>query len=213
MRRKSSILTIGFLSAWLLLLAACSSTRHVPDGKYLLDDVKLEIHDSTETFNRTEMLAYVRQRPNNSILHVAKLRLGFYNMSGNDSTKWWNKWARKLGEAPVIYDSLAALSDARQLEKAMNNAGFLSARVEIDSFPRPEKKKIKLKYTLEPGRPHTIRSVSYVFPNDTLRDLIMSDSDRFEVRPGRRLDRAILDSQRERIVRRLRNRGDRKSVV
>lgn len=207
MRRKSSILTIGFLSAWLLLLAACSSTRHVPDGKYLLDDVKLEIHDSTETFNRTEMLAYVRQRPNNSILHVAKLRLGFYNMSGNDSTKWWNKWARKLGEAPVIYDSLAALSDARQLEKAMNNAGFLSARVEIDSFPRPEKKKIKLKYTLEPGRPHTIRSVSYVFPNDTLRDLIMSDSDRFEVRPGRRLDRAILDSQRERIVRRLRNRG------
>ena len=207
MRRRTRNIALTMLCMLALIAAGCSSTRHVPDGKYLLDKVKIEIDDSTKTFNQQEMLAYVRQRPNNSMLHIAKLRLGVYNMSGNDSTKWWNKWVRKLGEAPVIYDSAATVTDARQLLKAMNNAGFLAAKVEVDSFPNQKKKKMKLTYRLQPGQPHTIRSVEYVFPNDTLRELIMKDSARFTAVPGSRLDRGELDQQREMIIKRLRNRG------
>lgn len=194
-------------AAAILLMAGCSSTRHVPDGKMLLDDVKISVDDSTGAINAHDMLAYVHQRPNNKIFQFAKLRLGVYNMSGKDSTSRWNKWIRKLGEAPVIYSPEASDQDALQLRKAMRNAGFLHASVRTDSFPNHHDKKIRLRYNLEAGRPHTVRSISYEFPNDTLRELIMADSLRFPVRPGNRLDRELLEAQRELIVTRLKNRG------
>ncbi len=100
------------------VLAGCSPTRHVPDGSYLLDDVKIAVNDSTRTLQEQTMMTYVRQRPNNRMLHISRLRLGIYNMSGNDSTKWWNKWMRKLGEAPVIYDINATATDSAQLLRA-----------------------------------------------------------------------------------------------
>ena len=190
-----------------ILLAACSSTRYVPEGHYLLDQVKLNIDDSTGTLNEQEMMSYVRQRPNNRMLHIARMRLGIYNMSGEDSTKWWNKWIRKLGEAPVVYDKSAMETDSTQLLRAMQNAGFLDAKVQVDSTPDSKHRKIKLHYNLEAGVPHMINTVSYDFPDDSIRRVIMRDSSRFIVRPGTRLDRNMLETQRQWITERLRNRG------
>lgn len=198
---------IGLMVALAAVAAGCSSTRHVPEGQLLLDDVKISINDSTDTFHAQEMLNYVRQRPNNRIFHVAKLRLGFYNMSGKDSTKWWNKWMRKLGEAPVIYDRDAMEADARQLRKAMNNAGYLSAKVKVEEKADSAKKKMHLRYNLDAGLPHIIRSVDYSFYADSIGEVIMRDSARFLVHPGQRLDRSVLDLERERIATRLRNHG------
>lgn len=195
------------MAAGLFALASCSSTRYVPEGCYLLDEVRLRVNDSTGTLTSQTMMNYVRQRPNNRFLHISRLRLGFYNMSGADSTKWWNKWMRKLGEAPVVFDRAAAESDSAQLMRAMSNAGFLEASVSIDSTVDARSRKIKLKYTLDAGHPHVISSIDYRFPNDTLRRLIMSDSLRFIVKPGDRLDRDELELQREWITERLRNRG------
>lgn len=189
------------------ILTGCSTTRHVPDGSYLLDNVNIDINDTTGTLSEQTMMTYVRQRPNNRILHISRLRLGIYNMSGRDSTKWWNKWMRKLGEAPVIYNTEATATDSAQLLRAMNNAGFLGAAVRVDSMPDKRHKKIKLRYKLDAGEPHIIGSVAYEFPNDTLRKMIMRDSLRFIVRPGQRLDRNRLEEQREWITGRLRNRG------
>lgn len=190
-----------------LLAGACSTTRHVPEGRYLLDDVDVSVNDSTGTLDSQTMMTYIRQRPNNRVLHISRLRLGVYNMSGSDSTKWWNKWMRRLGEAPVIYDRNATMTDSAQLLKAMRNAGFLTSEVRIDSFPDRRHKKIRLRYQLDAGLPHIIDSVAYDFPDDTLRRIIMRDSARFIVRPGHRLDRRELESQRQWITDRMRNRG------
>ena len=190
-----------------ILLVACSSTRHVPEGKYLLDDVKINLNDSTHRLEQQQLMTYVRMRPNHKMLWSTKFRLGIYNMSGKDSTRWWNKWVRKLGEAPVIFDSVMASADAEQLRKAMVNAGFLNASVSMDTVPDRKKRKMKVNYNLNPGSPHMIRSVSYEFPNDTLRNIIMNDSDHFIVHPGDPLDISLLESQRDHLTNRLRNHG------
>lgn len=200
-KKAMGVLLVG-MAMW-----SCSPTRHVPMHKYLLDDVKITIDDSTKTLNRQEMMTYVRQRPNNRMLHMARLRLGLYNMSGNDSTKWWNKWVRKLGEAPVIYSRESMESDSTQLLRAMQNAGYLGASVSVDSTFDKRRRKIKLNYGLHPGTPHVVDTVIYEFPNDTLRQLVMRDSARFVMHRGSRLDRNELESQREWITDRLRNRG------
>ena len=132
---KSFYLILTFIMTFLAaFFTGCSSTRHLPEGAMLLDDVKIHINDSTHTLDETEMMTYVRHQENNRMLWSAKLRLGIYNMSGKDTTKWWNRWVRKLGEPPVVYDYANTLSDAGQLRKAMVNAGFLKAGVKIDTI-------------------------------------------------------------------------------
>ena len=94
------------LVALAALMVSCSSTRHVPQGSMLLDKVDIKVEDdSLRQFDTEEMLLYLRQQPNHKIFWTAKLQLGVYNMSGRDSTKWYNRFLRKMGEPPVIYDS------------------------------------------------------------------------------------------------------------
>lgn len=207
MKKFENILYMAMILLFVLMATACSQVRHVPQGRFLLDEVKLNVNDSTGTLRDSQMMLYVRQRPNNKFLHISRLRLGVYNMSGQDSTKWWNKWIRRLGEAPVIYDSEATAGDSAQLINAMHNAGFMGARVKVDTIADKRHRKMKIHYELQAGQPHIIESIDYKFPSDTLRQLIMQDSDMFITRPGDRLDRDRLELQRELITSRLRNRG------
>lgn len=195
------------LLAIVALLGGCVSSRHVAPGKYLLDKVSLKIEDNDGTLSEQEMLTYLRQHPNQKMLWSVKVRLGVYNLSGNDSTRWWNRFVRKLGEPPVEFDSALTDASIRQLERALENKGFLSPKVTATIDTNEIKRKVKVNYRLEPGESHRIRNINYEFANDTLRELIMRDSAHFTVRPGDPLNREILESQREVITSNLRNRG------
>lgn len=200
-------LTLLISGCAMLLLSGCSSTKFVPEGRLLLDDVRVHVNDTTGTFTNRELVSYLRQRPNNKFLNMTKMRLGVYNLSGQDSTRWWNKWMRRMGEAPVLFSEEATENDARQLLRAVNNAGFLHASVRTDSFPNHAKKKTKLEYTVDLGSPHIIKSINYEFPNDTVREFVMIDSLRFPVHAGDRLDRNILEEQRDIVTTGLQNHG------
>ena len=97
------------MCATLLVLAAClgacSLTRHVPDGQYLLDDVKINILDTSSTIKSKALMSYLRQTENHKVLGGLRLQLAFYNLSGRDSSKWFNRWVRRVGAPPGIYDS------------------------------------------------------------------------------------------------------------
>ncbi|MCH5234004.1 MAG: BamA/TamA family outer membrane protein [Muribaculaceae bacterium] len=198
-------LHIVFTVLILLLACACSSTRHIPENSYLLDKVNIEIDDSTNTVKASELSSYIRQLPNHKMLWSIKLRLGVYNMSGNDSTKWWNKWVRKLGEPPVVYDSALMAASVEQLEKAMINQGFLYATAYADTVKT--KKKIKVNYHVKPGTQYIVDGVDYTFPDTTFQNIVMADSNNFIVKPGIPLDRNLLETQRERIATLFKNRG------
>lgn len=191
------------------LLAACSSSRKVPQGSFLLDRVSIKV-DSTaygRKFDTEELSTYLRQLPNHKMLWSIKFRLGVYNMSGNDTTRWWNRLARRLGEAPVIYDSALTQAGVDQLRKVLVNKGYLNASVRAALTPDTAGRKMKVEYDLSPGIPHTLRSVEYEFADSAIRQLVMADSALFPARPGTPLDRDMLEQQREAITARLRNRG------
>ena len=81
-----------------LLLGGCSSTRHVPDGSFLLDKVSITVEDSSRVATK-KLYNYLRQQPNHKVLGLARMQLGVYNLSGRDSTTRFNRWLRKIGEA------------------------------------------------------------------------------------------------------------------
>lgn len=193
----------------LTLLAACSSSRRVPRGEYLLDKVSIVNIDSAshDDLSVSDLSLYLRQHPNHKTLWSMRLRLGIYNMAGTDTTKWWNRWWRRLGEPPVIYDTTLTQQSVRQLSKVLENRGYLHPQVTAETTPDSARRKMKVEYRLMPGERYIIRSIGYEVEDSTLRRLILSDSTRMIVKPGDPLNRADLDLQREVILRKLRNDG------
>ncbi len=207
--KSSKSVIVSLILAACALLGSCSSSKHVPDGSLLLDKVDIRV-DSTahgERLDATELQSYLRQAPNHKMLWSIKFRLGFYNMSGNDSTNWWNRWMRKLGEAPVIYDPELAEASAAQLSQFLANKGFFNSSVGIDSVVDHDKKKIALTYHLSPGQKKIITDVLYEFPDSLVEKIVMADSAKFVVAPGVPLSRDALDTQRTVVTDALRNAG------
>lgn len=188
------------------LTTGCSTTKHVPRGKYLLDNVDIEIVD-TKDVKPGELYNYLRQTPNHKVLGFAKLQLNTYNLSGNDTTKWYNRWFRKLGQAPVIYDPELTEASATQLHRALVNRGYMDAKVDFDTIPRPEKKKIDVNYSIVAGQPHRISSIHYVIPDSSLARIINDQPLKSSISTGENFDRNKLDQLRSDITDRLRNHG------
>jgi hypothetical protein len=68
------------LATFVGLLYACSTTKKVPNGEYLLTKNNFEFEDKKEFFD-DELKGYVQQKPNKKQLLFVPLSLGFYNMA------------------------------------------------------------------------------------------------------------------------------------
>lgn len=206
--RGLRLLWAGVLVALLLpAVISCSSTKHVPDGKLLLDRVKINVDEKTENAQPVELVNYLRQTENHRVLGGLKIQLGIYNISGHDSTNWFNRWIQRVGAPPVIYDSTLTAASALQLHTALKNRGYMNNtvnyRVDADSV----KKKARVNYDITLGEPYYISSIDYNISNDTLRNIILADSAEFPVKAGALFDRNKLDSWRQLITENLRNHG------
>ena len=190
-----------------LLVAGCSATRHVPDGEMLLDKVNIHVEGDTKDISSLELVNYLRQAPNHKVLGFWKLQLGTYNLSGSDTTKWYNRWVRRMGQPPVIYNPDLTEASARQLELTMLNRGYLDATVTVDTIADREGKKIEVDYTVTTGTPHRIATVEYEIPDSAINEIVMSAPALLSVGPGDKFDRDNLDSERAMITRRLKNHG------
>lgn len=210
MKQKSNYILVKMLvAACVMLLTACSTTKHVPEGKYLLDDVKINITDKDKDtpLKSADMMNYLRQIPNHKVLGGLRLQLAFYNLSGKDSTNWFNKWVRRVGSAPVIYDPSLTDASVKQLSTALANKGYMNSTVTVDTLGNIDKKRMKVTYNVTFGQPHYVSSISYNIPNDTLRELILADSAQFLVKQNSVFDRNLLDEERQGISERLRSKG------
>ncbi|MCM1504470.1 MAG: sorting and assembly machinery component 50 [Muribaculum sp.] len=202
---KSLLLHFGVLIL-AIFIVGCSSTKHVPQGKYLVNEVKIDIEDN-ENISSSELTNYLRQTPNHKVLGFLKLQLATYNISGRDSTKWYNKWIRKIGQPPVIFDEKLTDASANQLRQALINKGFLETTVDVDTFINARKKKIDVKYTITTGKPHYIATVDYNIPDTAIANIILRERRATQIKPGDLLDRNVLEEERTNIAEILRNRG------
>jgi len=188
-----------------LALAGCSSTRHVPQGQFLLDKVTISVEDTSKVSTK-RLFNYLKQVPNHKVLGLTRLQLGIYNLSGRDSSSSFNRWLRRIGEEPVIYDSLLADQSARQLRLALVNDGYNDARVEYHTESK-KKRKINVIYHLYPGDPHMIETIRYEFDDPHLRETVLSDSLSLPVKEGMTLNLNALDAQRAVVAERMRENG------
>lgn len=186
------------------LLAACSATKFVPDESYLLE--KVELKADTKKFNVASLEPYIRQKANSKWFSVFKIPLGTYALSGRDTTRWINRTLRKIGEEPVVYDTLQAQLSCNDLKLALQNMGYMNA--EVDLTTRAKGKRLTAIYTLHPGTPFFINSVRYDIQDSVIaRMLDLDNPDRQELKAGDPFTVTRLEEERKRITRILMDSG------
>ena len=186
------------------LLAACSATKFVPDESYLLE--KVELKADTKKFNVASLEPYIRQKANSKWFSVFKIPLGTYALSGRDTTRWINRTLRKIGEEPVVYDTLQAQLSCNDLKLALQNMGYMNA--EVDLTTRAKGKRLTAIYTLHPGTPFFINSVRYDIQDSVIaRMLDLDNPSRQELKAGDPFTVTRLEEERKRITRILMDSG------
>ena len=185
------------------LCTSCSVSKFIPEDKYLLDEVR--IVSETKEVKPSLFNSYIRQNPNAKWFNLVKIPMRTYCVSGVDSTKWINRFFRKIGDAPVIYDESVALKSQEEIEKAVRNMGYMGATVHLDKKTR--KNKLKLAYRIHAGHPYKVRHVVYDIDDLVISDYMRQDSAQSLLAPGMLFDVNVLDAERQRITKLLQNKG------
>ena len=187
-----ALVAILFVAA----LASCSVSKHIPEGRYLLDEVKVET-DNDEV-RSSDVRGYIRQNANAKWFSLVKVPLYTYCLSGPDSTRWYNKFLRRIGDAPVIYDEALTRRSQEEITKALHNMGYLGGTVGVET--KASKQKLRLTYRLHPGQAYVVDSIRYDIPDPRIARYIYEDSVHCQLTPGMRLDINQLDAERIRIT-------------
>jgi outer membrane protein assembly factor BamA len=184
-------------------LTACNTTKFVPQGEYLLNDVKIKVQD-TKDVQPVDLMKYVQQKQNTEILGFWKLQLNIYNTASIDTAKWTSRNARRIGEPPVIFSSNLADASRNQLTKAMNNKGYFQAKV--DTIMILQDRKVNLVYQVFANQPYMIGNYTANFDDDDLNN-IASNHRNTLVQEGMQFDADILNQERQRVASEMRRRG------
>ncbi len=193
------------LSFFLLALASsCSLTRNIPDNSYLLRRNKIAIEDSQ--VKADELRTFVRQKPNRKILGFYRFHLSIYQLADRgteNKLKYWMK--NTIGEPPVIYEPFLADATARQFELYMHSKGYFNSHVDYHTIFN--NKRATVTYHVTGNQPYSIREIDYTIGDSHLEGFVLHDTINSLIRRGNRYDADILQEERLRISRQLKNQG------
>lgn len=178
------------------LFSSCSSTRYLAEGDYLLAKNEVYITDNT-TITKKKILPYIRQQANRPSLLNIKLYLGIYNASPKCDSCWLGKTMKKIGEAPVVFDSSMVGSSVNNIGQYLHSQGYYNATVKDTVVYHRHKAKVT--YTVTPGEQVLLNNIRYRIQDSILRPFILSDTAHSLLEKGLPLSLQLLEQERERI--------------
>ncbi len=182
-----------------LLFTACSITKNVPEGEYLLNDMNVKV--DTKDIKAVDLKDYVKQKPN-----YAKFRVRLYSLG--DTTNWFKKFIRKMGDEPVIYNPSSVPQSVKELRIAMENKGYLSAEVKAitDTI---SKKRMNVEYIVTANEPYRIRDYHIDISSKKATAFLSrwEKRRRQKLKEGTIFDISILEEERSNTSKMLRNIG------
>jgi outer membrane translocation and assembly module TamA len=202
-------------------VASCSTTKYVGENDYLLNKVVVKSDDNS--IASSDLKRNVKQKPNLKILGAWRFNLGLYNLSGRNHKKGINKWLRRIGEEPVIYEEYQTQRSKEQLKLYLKKKGYYNAEVRDSVVFR--KKKAKVYYFIEAKKPYRYKGVyhemdelpfNFLSPfqqeqemsdSSLIRQYVINDKIKSAVKKGSKVDSDILSEERDRIAKLIKNQG------
>ena len=185
-----------------LLGSACSVTRHIPEGQYLVQQVKIEDDRATprrERITASDLEKYIRQTPNKRFLGT-NFYVWLYEQADPSKDNRWNNWKRKIGQAPVLLEMGLTEKSAENLKVYMDSKGFFNSQASFEVDTTSRRKRARITYRTHQGEPYRIDSISYEFQDKFLEQIVLPDTANTLLRRGNIYDVTVLDAERERIA-------------
>jgi outer membrane protein assembly factor BamA len=117
----------------------------------------------------------------------------------------FREWLVNIGEEPSIYDSMITKRSVKQLSLYLDNKGYFNNTVK-DSAVR-NGKKVKIFYLVKTPRPYTIRKINYEVDDSIVGRYVLADSSNSLISSGQNYDIDVLQKERDRITKMLKNQG------
>ena len=165
---------------------------------------KVDIQVDNEHIPKEELKVHIRQQGNLRIFGFMKFHLGLYNLS---SRKRDNDWLKRIGQAPVIYEKYLSQRSVDQMNVYLRNKGYYNAVIQDSLIFNPRKPKVDQLYRVFTGKPYTIRNFELDITDPEVRNLIQNDSVHQKIRVNRVFDVDVLNAERNRITRLMKNHG------
>jgi len=203
-----SIINKYFLIVICLLLAACSGTKHLPPGEKLYTGAQIKF-ESTEKikkkrFIKTTAEIALRTKPNQYILGM-RPKLWMYMTAGKDPKSKFNKWLKKMGEAPVLIRNVKPEVTSTIIDAKLYNIGIFKSYTE---FKIVEKKHTaKILYISHIHKPYTVKELIYSISDDKLNQMILTERKKSFIKAGEDYNLDKLQNERIRIDAVLKNNG------
>lgn len=185
-----------------MVLSSCSVSRHLPEGAYLLDEVKVFTDGSTR--GNASLKAKVRQKPNIRTFGLVRIPLAVYSLSGKKDNLV-NRMLRNIGEAPRVYDDTLTRKSCEVMEQALINQGYLKA--DVDAEAEFKGRKAKVNYYANPGKQYHVASVRYLCLDTVMLGHVLADSVNSPIKVGVPLDANVLNNERARLATMLQGEG------
>ena len=189
----------------IFMMFSCSVNKFVPEGEYLLKDVKIVSNTNTENVSKARK--YVRQMPNAKWFSLVKVPLYTYALSGPDTTVWINKVLQRIGEPPVIFSDALADRSRRNIEQMLVNDGYLHATVDFDCEKREKKKRAIATYYLHERERYYVSDITLNTTDSALSSFIDFSSEESFLRPGMPFSVDGMEQERNRLVELFKNNG------
>ena len=211
---------IGWIGLLCLLLAACSTTKHLPEGEVLytgIDELKVVNEDKTDAgiVALEEVEAALAYAPNNAIFGSSSMRwplpLGLWVYNGFEKyqdKKGLGRWIfDHMGTNPVLMSTVNGETRAKVATNLLHDYGYFNGTVSYQEVPQKDPKKAKVSYIIDMARPYFLDSIAYLkYPayadsliRTTRRQSVLRKNDNFSV--------LKLEEERQRISNLLRNHG------
>jgi len=188
--------------AGVVFLLSCSPVKFVPNDKYLISKVQVEVDG--ERMNAETTKSLVKQKENYKILGFLKFHLMLYNLSSKKKT---DDWLKRIGEPPQIYDEDLSKRTEEQLIQYANTHGYFDAKVENKVNFRENKRKVELKYILSQGQLYTIKRINYQILDTGLQNLYFKSGLTSKFKTGDGFDVDKLEKHQVDIVSLFQNNG------
>ncbi len=195
----------------LLLLSNCRVTNELQEEDKMLVKNIIEL-EKTETglkkltFDQDDLPGILVQKPNKRFLGVLRLGENLYVKYQDAPTPSFKHWLWKLiGKEPVYYDRFAAERSVRQLQLYLNNHGYFKSI--IRDTVKVKRQKVQAVYSIKLAKPYTINEIEYLIPDTALRTIVLASESNSLIKTGDVFNANLLDDERYRISRLLRNHG------
>lgn len=224
-----------YLCLLLLVLSACSPTKYLKKGEYLLQNNTVSVPN--KAIDKSEVLTYCKQKPNRTIL-AYPIYAALYNMvnpqkeaekekqrrikeaqtrkkriqKGKTPRKkrpfYLRKWWReKIGEKPIVYNEELTKQSKKNILAYMCNLGYYDAEVSHYLNYRHKRKRVKVHYNIKANKLYTINIFDKNIPDARIDSIIEQMPEWQQFESGQAFNSIKIDALRYNISQTLQNNG------